>query len=538
MQLFVENELPFLLSSPGDIAKFFERVVPALKEREWEISSNVEEFSVSEDPVDISFTLSSADQGSKNWFHFEPNTEIGGQQMSCQEIARLMIQNQGYVKTKKGFVKISEKSQHELKLLVKFKAFGVGQKFNAAEILPLIATTSVLGGNHQTKDFISRFKSNHELKSCTPSAAFKGQLRDYQQSGINWLHFLYSAGLGGVLADDMGLGKTVMALAFSSQLTDQAPTLIIGPTNVIFNWESEIKKFLPSHTAVVYTGSNRLNKLESLLKADFIISSFGIIKNDLDYIKGIPFKSIFVDEAQYMKNPNSQISKAIKQLQSRFKIVMTGTPVENHLQDLWNLFDFVMPDYLGNKRKFDIDVKDGQLDILKTKIKPFILRRLKSDVLDSLPEKTEIIMHCKMSETQEQLYKTVLEAVKIGLKSVSGKRERLHVLTSLLKLRQVCVHPGLLAEFKDKNLESAKYDLVRERILELVDEGHKITLFSQFTGMLDILEDWAKEVGIYFERIDGSVSGKKRKEAIDRFQDSDKAGLFLISLKAGGVGIN
>ena len=217
---------------------------------------------------------------------------------------------------------------------------------------------------------------------------------------------------------------------------------------------------------------------------------------------------------------------------------MTGTPIENYIQDLWNIFDFVMPNYLGKSSQFENDIKDGRKEQVKTRIKPFILRREKREVLDSLPEKTEIIIKCDMSAAQEKLYKTVLDAAKKGIKNIKGKSERLNVLTALLKLRQVCIHPKLLKELNGSDIESSKFELAKEKISELIDEGHKIVMFSQFTEMLDIMNTWTKQSNFYTERIDGTVSAKNRIEAVDRFQTSDEAGIFLISLKAGGVGLN
>lgn len=539
MQIFMERNLPFLLQNPADIATFMQKVVPVLKSREWEIESNVEEFVVHDKPVELEFTIQSqSDSIMRDWFYFEPNVVIGDQKLSCQELARLMIQNQGYIKTKTGYIPISETSQKSLRFLSQMNAFNPQQKFNAAQILPLIAMSSVAGGNVHTKQFITQFNGTDPSGTCLPGVDFKGALRDYQQHGVNWMNFLYRAGLGGILADDMGLGKTVQTLAFCSQLESDAPILIIGPTNVIFNWEREIQKFLPGTKSLVYTGANRWKNLEEIHDVRFLITSFGVLKNDIDWLKSVSFEAIFVDEAQFIKNPQAQISKAVKELNARFRIAMTGTPVENHLMDLWNLFDFVMPKFLGNQRTFDLEIKDGNLEFIKTKIKPFVLRRVKQEVLSSLPEKTEIIITCEMSEAQTMLYKTVLDAVRMGIRNSTGQKERMNILTSLLRLRQVCVHPNLLPELQTQNLESTKFEVLKEKILDLVDEGHKVTIFTQFTGMLDILNKWVNDEEIYYERIDGSVSGRNRMEAVERFQSAPQAGVFMISLKAGGVGLN
>jgi non-specific serine/threonine protein kinase len=473
-----------------------------------------------------------------DWFQFEPTIQIAGQRLALQELARLMVDNKGYFKTSSGYVKIDESSQAELQALKKMGAFKVGKKFNRAEMMPLLTLANVASKDEKAQAWFTQLKTMHTSGHCEPGPGFQGTLRDYQQNGLNWMNFLYQTGLGGILADDMGLGKTIQSIAFCSQLKTDLPILVVGPTNVIYNWESEIKKFLPQAKVVIYTGSNRAQQEHKLSSATFVITTFGIVKNDSEILSALEFEAIFVDEAQYIKNPQAQISQSMKTLNARFKLAMTGTPVENHLQDLWNLFDFAMPNYLGTKREFDISVKDGQLDVLKAKIKPFVLRREKREVLQSLPEKTEILLKCPMSSAQQQLYETVLSAVKSGIRNSVGKIEKLNILTSLLKLRQVCTHPGLLPELNDPDMESAKFNLATETIAKLVEEGHKVVLFSQFTQMLDILQKWSTSEKIYTERIDGSVTGKNRADAVTRFQTTEKSGLFLISLKAGGVGIN
>lgn len=537
MELFQKNDLPFLLQSPGDIAKFMHKVVPVLKGRKWQVSANVPEFEVYPDAVDLEFGISSSDL---NWFHFEPNCTVLGQAISLQEIARLLVQNQGYIQTKKGYVKVSGKSQEELQLLAGFGAFSVGRKFQKAELIPMIATTAIRGTSDREDTFVNQTRHFQRLHTCIPGTGFKGTLRSYQQYGVNWMQFLYHNGFGGILADDMGLGKTIQTIAFLSQLELESPILVLCPTNVIYNWESELKKFLPHFKTQIYGGSNRQKQLNSLDKIDVIITSFGVMRNDLDYFSQIPFQAIFIDEAQYIKNPDTHISKAVKALNGRFKLALSGTPIENHLSDLWNLFDAVMPAYLGDRAQFESAIKDHpqQRARLKTKIQPFILRREKREVLDSLPEKTEIVVKCPLSPEQEKLYKTVLSAAQQGIRDAKGKSSKLNMLTALLKLRQVCTHPGLIKELQNQSIPSAKFDILTEKLLELVEEDHKVVVFSQFTGMLDIVQKWLQERAFNFERIDGSISGQARMAAIERFQSSPEASVFLVSLKAGGVGIN
>ncbi len=537
MEYFTEHNLPFLLVNPGDIATFLDKLVPILKEDGWEIISNVKEFHVFEEPLDLIFSLTS-NSTQKDWFSFEPNCDISGQNFSLEEIARLMVQNHGYIKTESGYLKLSEKTQKDLQNLARFNAFNEEQKFSRQDILPLLLSTNIQGQSEDARSLIDKIKALDKPGVCKPDPSFKAILRDYQQFGINWIQFLFESGLGGILADDMGLGKTIQALAFASQLKDPGTTLIVGPTNVIYNWEQEISKWMPGSKVVMYSGPHRHQRWKEMPRPDFLITSFGVVKNDIDIMSAVPFKCIFIDEAQFIKNPQTQVSKAIKRLQGGFRLVMTGTPIENHMTDLWNLFDFVLPNYLDSMTSFENQLKNGGKDMVKTKIKPFILRREKMEVLDSLPAKTEITLKCPLTPAQQKLYETVLKVAKEGIRNSMGKSERLNILTALLKLRQVCIHPGLLKEFDAKELESSKFEVLKAKISELMEENHKAVVFSQFTEMLDIVQEWLQLENIYFERIDGSVEAKERLTATNRFQANEKPGVFLLSLKAGGIGIN
>jgi SNF2 family DNA or RNA helicase len=532
MTLFNEYKLPFLLENPGDIAVFLDKIIPTLENRSWEVHSNVPDFKVHPDAVDIEFKISSSGQ---DWFYFEPTASVLDQNLSLQEIAALMVQNQGYVKTKKGFIKLTKSSQENLKNLANSGAFKTGKTFKKLDLLPLLQNVKSSGNSTEAKTFLKSLDDSKRVQNCVIPDTFHGTLRAYQQYGVNWMNFLKEIHGGGILADDMGLGKTVQVLAFITQLRPTKPILVIGPTNVVYNWESEIKKFAPSYSSLIYSGSNRETLQKKAKDANIIITSFGLIKNDIDFFTSIDFAAIFIDEAQYIKNPKAQVSKAVKCLHTDFRLAMTGTPIENHIDDLFSIFDFAMPQYLGTHREFEHEAKGNRV---KQKVAPFILRREKQDVLDSLPEKTEIVLSCPLSDTQMKLYKTVLDATKKGIKSASGKKEKLSILTAILKLRQMCTHPSLIKEFKDSGFESAKFELLKEKIQELVEENHKVVVFSQFTGMLDIAEKWLKQEMIYYERIDGSVTGRKRQDAVTRFQESTRPGVFIISLKAGGVGIN
>ena len=535
MTCFEKEAIPFLLQSPGDIDIFINKIVPNLIEQGWFVHSEIPEFTVQKEAISLEFNIQSSGQ---DWFSFEPSFSYQNQSFSLQEMASLLSSNNGYLKTKKGYVKITKESQDELALLRKSGALKAGKKFSKDEIIPLIAASNISSEKEECKTLIDSIKHIEKINIPTLSNDFNGTLRDYQHYGVNWMYSLKQLGMGGILADDMGLGKTVQTIAFSTYLSSENPILIIGPTNVVFNWKDEINKFLPSASVLLYNGQNRENKIKKIASHRFIISSLGVIKNDIELLKHIKFTAIFIDEAQYIKNSNTQIFKAVKELVSPIKIAMTGTPIENHMSDLWSLFDFCIPDYLGPKRQFDVTVKDDNVGMLKTRIKPFILRREKREVLNSLPEKTEIILKCPLTPEQEKLYETILLATKKGIKNSVGKQERINILTALLKLRQVCIHPGLIENLDLKNMKSNKFELIKEKITELTQKGHKVVIFSQFTKMLDILSEWTASQHIKTYRIDGTISGKKRQDTVKEFQENTNASIFAISLKAGGVGIN
>ena len=239
MELFMQEELPFLLENPGHIAKFLDKIVPILKERDWTIESKVTDFNVIDAPVDLTFSVNSTD---KNWFEFSQKTTIGDQEMSFAEITRLLVENQGYIDTPNGFIKVSDESQKELSILNKFQAFQSKKSFSTTDFLPLLGISSIEGKDSNTNEFIENFKNFHRSED-TLGNDFEGTLRDYQTYGVKWLAFLNQYKFGGILADDMGLGKTVQTIAFTTSIEQTAPYLIIGPTNVIYNWEKEIEKF-------------------------------------------------------------------------------------------------------------------------------------------------------------------------------------------------------------------------------------------------------------------------------------------------------
>ncbi len=391
-----------------------------------------------------------------------------------------------------------------------------------------------------------------KMSGCNPSSpvnpdeCFHGTLFSYQKEGLQWLKFLEEGGFGGLLADEMGLGKTVQVLAFFSLLSFQRPCLIVVPTSLLFNWEREIEKFLPSFSVYSHYGKDRLQHKEALEQKQIILTSYALLRLDAEMLEKIDYQAVILDEGQAIKNPDSQIAGCCFRLQSHIRLVITGTPVENRLEDLWSIFHFLQPDLLGERRQFQAEVLRSQmgtqyLDRIRKKIKPFLLRRKKDQVALELPPKLEQTVFVEMTDPQRDIYERWLRNTKQGLlKKVSldgTASHRMEILEAILRLRQLCAHPWLVEERQgEAEALSAKYDRVLSDLAEGVDEQRKILVYSQFTTMLRLLEAGIRQRGWNYVYLDGST--KNREETVRRFQEDPQVSIFLISLKAGGVGLN
>lgn len=385
------------------------------------------------------------------------------------------------------------------------------------------------------------------LQKYSLGSNFRGSLRPYQQDGLNWLSGLYELGLHGMLADDMGLGKTVQILAFLSRLKWSRPVLIILPTSLIFNWKKEIEQFLPHIPIAVYHGASR--KLCSGFAAweGIILTSYSTLRMDIEHFLHTEYECIILDEAQVIKNASTQTAKAIFQLKAIMRISLTGTPIENHPVELWSHFHFLIPELLGKEKDFIAEVSAGSSDgrylsQIKTKIRPFLLRRKKEDVAKDLPEKIEQTVWVDLEPQQRRFYEEFLSGVKNHLlKKVEldgvGKH-RMEVLESILRLRQICCHPLLVGSQMDsaEGAESAKLNALMEDLRTVLNENRKALIYSQFTSMLRILAKSLKQQNWNFVYLDGQTTN--REQVVDQFQNDPNVPFFLISLKAGGVGLN
>jgi superfamily II DNA or RNA helicase len=377
-------------------------------------------------------------------------------------------------------------------------------------------------------------------------------LREYQHKGLNWLWFLYSYGLNGVLADDMGLGKTLQTLALIQKSKDKEgkkPNLVICPTSVVFNWEAEIEKFTPNLSVLNLTGAERYDSFKNIEKTDIIITSYALVRRDINLLKKYDFRSVILDESQNIKNYESQTAQATKQLNCDHRFALSGTPVENRLSELWSLFDFLMPEFLYDINEFNykfvtpiMEREDKTVGArLKKQIYPFILRRMKRDVAKDLPDKIENIAYCKMTPAQDDYYTEFLmntrETLLKEIERNGMEKSKMSIFAALLRLRQICCHPKLADKEGQYNIEeSGKFEHLKEMLEDIVSEGHRVLIFSQFVQMLDIVKEWLEKQNIKYEYLTGAT--KDRKTKVDNFNNDDSIPIFLLSLKAGGTGLN
>jgi superfamily II DNA or RNA helicase len=381
-----------------------------------------------------------------------------------------------------------------------------------------------------------------QMTSQMPSPLFQGELHPYQQEGLNWLLFLKERGFQGILADEMGLGKTVQLLALFSKLERSAPTLIVVPTSLLFNWQREIERFLPSLPLFVHAGKSRFTKSEELQAQKLILTSYSLLRQDLSLFQSLDYECLVLDEAQLIKNPDSQTARAAFSLKGALRLAVTGTPVENRSDDLWSLFAFLMPGLLGERSEFRAKVQAAESDgryqtQIRKKIAPFILRRKKEEILLQLPPKLNQLVWVEMEEKQRALYEEWVKKNQLGLlqkiKQDGSAAHRMEILEAILRLRQICCHPGLVCE---EEVSSAKLERLMVDLDELVAAGRKGLVYSQFTQMLGLIEEEVKKRGWSYVYLDGST--KDREAVVKQFQEEANCSLFLISLKAGGVGLN
>nr|WP_283728200.1 DEAD/DEAH box helicase [Clostridium perfringens] len=419
---------------------------------------------------------------------------------------------------------------------------------------------SFIKGGNVLQEIVGKLL-NKEFKRKLVPKALNAELRPYQKEGFKWINEITDLGFGGVLADDMGLGKTLQIIAFLLS-QKKSKSIVVVPTSVIYNWMDEFEKFAPSiKIGLVHGSKSKRDKVlrdfkrglgikveeenlkeKSYEKYDVLLTTYGTLKNDEKAYENLSFDYCIIDEAQNIKNPAAQATLSVKNIKSRCNIALTGTPIENNLMELWSIFDFVMPGYLFTKERFRerFILDESNLSELKSLITPFILRRLKEDVLSELPEKLEKKYLVEMKGKQKQLYSFYVKAIKNQLNenksSEKSGRDKINLFAYLTKLREICLDPSLVVP--DYTGGSSKLTVVKEIVKDASESGKKILLFSQFTSVLKKIEDDFKKEDISYLYLDGGTSAKDRVERVKKFNEDSNIKVFLISLKAGGVGLN
>lgn len=407
-------------------------------------------------------------------------------------------------------------------------------------------------GGERLREFGQRLRDFTGIQPVDVPSGLTATLRGYQQHGLNWLQFLREYALGGVLADDMGLGKTIQTLAHiliekESGRMDR-PCLVIAPTSLMVNWRLEAQRFAPALKLLTLQGSLRKQSFENMADYDVVLTTYPLLPRDSDVLLKQPYHLLILDEAQVVKNPKAKASQLVRQMKARHRLCLTGTPMENHLGELWSLFDFLMPGLLGSDRQFrqwfrnPIEKMSDPVrrDMLRKRISPFLLRRTKQEVAKELPAKSEILRTVELSGPQRDLYETIRlamhEKVRLEITSKGVARSQIIILDALLKLRQVCCDPRLVKLDSAKKItQSAKLELLMEMLPEMLEEGRRVLLFSQFTSMLALIEAELNKLKLPYLKLTGDT--KDRGTPVQRFQASEVP-LFLISLKAGGTGLN
>ena len=543
----------FVLHGQPNVVRFFATDYQRLQ-RDWKVSltAQVEKWSGEIERVTPKLEIVGSGQ---DWFDVRYSlTTPGGEVFSNADIQRLLRSGQSQTRLKNGHLAVIDTAGLEdFEQVIRDCDPAQTQpglyRINRAHAGYVEQTARELGSavadrREALKKFITGRDASPDAK--TKLGLLAERLREYQLVGWEWLTRLAANNLGGILADEMGLGKTVQTLAFLRAHQGLGPALVVCPTSLVTNWENEALKFTPELKTLVLEGAGRAARFKSIAKVDIVITSYALLRRDIDTLREIKFSTAVLDEAQHIKNPETQNAQAAFALRAKHRFVLTGTPMENSVRDLWSIMNFALPGYLGNRNDFreryELPIARGSApDVqrrLSRRLQPFLLRRRKRDVAKDLPEKIEQVVPCSLTSHQRAAYDALLREIQQGLgssgKSVNAGAQRMKMLTGLLRLRQVCCDLRLVGI--DKEETSAKLDLLDELLEEAIDGEHRVLVFSQFVSMLHLVRERLEKLEIPFCYLDGST--KQRQEVVDRFQSDSAIPVFLISLKAGGVGLN
>jgi len=521
-------------------------ILRGLFDSEWEILSDDKPF---RQPGEVTFRVESG----IDWFDVTGNVEYGSLQVSVPNLLSALARGDRTIQLSDGsigFIPEEWKERFGVLLSLAETDGESALRFSSSQAALVDALLTTQDNVNYDEQFLAWRKKLADFNGVEPvkePKSFQGELRDYQREGLGWLTFLEEFQFGGCLADDMGLGKTVQVLAFLSQRYDAKPkhdpSLIVVPKSLLFNWRREIEKFTPHLTSLEYSGSERAELRDQFQKYDIILVTYATLRRDIVALKDQQFDCVILDEAQAIKNPGSQVAKATRLLRGRQRLALSGTPIENHLGDMWSIFEFLNPGLLGRSSVFKSLSNDTDTNRLTAAVagglKPFVLRRTKEKVAKDLPDRVEETLYCEFSEAEQKTYDELRDYYRQSIfSSVEEKglgKTKMHVLEALLRLRQAACHPGLLDKSKSGE-SSAKMDVLIEHLKELKEEGHKTLVFSQFTSLLAIVKEHLEKSNLPYVYLDGST--KDRDAVVQAFQDDAEMPIFLISLKAGGLGLN
>jgi superfamily II DNA or RNA helicase len=544
-----------LVASGDDAIAFWTHGIGELPE-EWDrfIPDDLVDVTIRDESVTPQMRVSSG----VDWLNLDMSFESGGAVVREEELRACLEHGRRLVRLEDGsYAPVDPDKVGEVltRMAEIYATAGMKDKLplsQAGRVQDLLKIVENAKVSSSAKTLFTKIEHIDEIPNVPKPRTLKADLRPYQQDGFSWLVFLHELNSGGILADDMGLGKTVQAIAlllWAKGKDKRKLNLVVAPTSVVPNWEREIHKFAPGLKTVVWQGPNRSQRAPDLEKADVMITSYALLRRDEELLQALDLRYVILDEAQHIKNPMSQTARSAKKLRSERRLALTGTPIENRLSELWSIFDFVSPGLLGRLKTFEEriarPIDRGDLDTaqrLRATIKPFVMRRVKRDVAKDLPDKIEQEMIVPLADEQAKLYQQILRQVRKSVLSEVEKKgvskAQIQILAALTRLRQVACDPRLM-KLPDTNFnadDSGKLGALREIIDEAVDGGHRVLVFSQFVEMLNHIRAALDSDGVQYEYLDGST--KDRIDRVDRFNEDPSVPVFLISLKAGGTGLN
>lgn len=541
----------YVLRGERAILTFFGEGYPELA-AQWEVTLGPRFTNVSAEIERITPQVEITRSG-EEWFEMQFDLSAGsGERFSAAEVQRLLQRGEKHVRLKNGKIAVFNAAllddfQSVLRDCNPQQKTPGSYRIAKAQAGYLEAAAAGAGFAIQAggawHDW-ARTQQGHESLKPVPLGDLEPVLRNYQKHGVFWLSFLSANGLGGILADDMGLGKTLQALAYLRTLP--GPSLVVCPSSLVFNWQREAEKFTPERKVLVLEGPQRTRHFAEIPGADLVITSYPLLRRDAARYRGFEFAAAILDEAQHIKNPDTQNAQAAGMLRARHRFILTGTPVENSVRDLWSLMHFAMPGYLGDRddfrERYEIPLSKGNdpetMARLSKRLRPFLLRRRKQEVAADLPQKLENVAYCELTQAQKEVYAALLAGARAEIDAASGERNagkaRMLMLTALLRLRQAACDLRLLQGDETKHV-SGKVELFHELLEEALDGGHRVLVFSQFVSMLTLLRRELETKGTPVCYLDGQT--RDRAAEVDRFQNGEIP-VFLISLKAGGTGLN